>query len=467
MNPRKKSENDKLANRNARKRKAFIKGRYLIILGAIIIAAMFFLRTNSGGLLFGNEAYYHLMVAEKIHDNPSIIIENLYLREYSINPFHIILAAYPKPVFAQFISTIFAMLSAVLFYLLLKRLEYDDPSYSIMLLLSSTMFVYFAVFINADSLAAMIMIAAILMYLKSKNQQNHGRKWSFAGIVAASLLAFFPPFNILFLLILFLIYGDKKREPRVFYSLILFSILSSLISPQFYAQQEQHKIFSDFGSFGGISVIVLLFGLAGIFLKWKETKWMALLFLAISFISLDYSNLNIYTNFFLISTGGIALSFLTRYNWADKNIKNLMFLVIFSSILFSTLSYITFSKNALPEKDTYDALLYLSSQVRQDEIKDYVLSEDDKSMMISYFGLAPFVQISGDGNKKIAEEIFLSNNLEKTRKLLEINDISYIFIDTQMHPADDGLLYLLRNKENFEKIYDSNGMQVWRYLKLS
>ncbi len=447
--------------KTAKKNKMFIKGRYLIILGAIIIAAMFFLRTNSGGLLFGNQAYYHLMVAEKIHNNPNLIIENLYLREYSITPFHIILAMNPTPIFAQFLSTISAIACAVLFYFLLKRLNYDDPSYSIALLLSSTMFIYFAVFVNSDSLALLISFAAILLYLKMQ------RKYIAAATAISFLLIFFPPFNLALLLILFLIYADKKKDKSAFYSLSTFLIFSLIINSQFYFQFEQQKLLSDFGSFGGLSVIVLLFGLAGIFLNWKETKWITLVFIAIFILSLKYSNMNIYTNFFLISTGGIALSFLTRYKWADKNIMNLMFLVIFSSILFSTLSYVTFSKDANPKKDTYDALSFLSSTIKQNELKDNILSEDDKSILITYFGLTPFIPISGNANKNIAEEVFLSNSLEKTRKLLEINDIRYIVLDAKMHPSDEGIEYVLGNKENFEMIYDKNSVQIWRYVNLS
>ena len=68
----------------------------------------------------------------------------------------------------------------------------------------------------------------------------------------------------------------------------------------------------------------------------------------------------------------------------------------------------------------------------------------------------------------ITQEIFKSREFKRTVQLLEDNKISIIWIDKSMkngqvwNSNDEGLLYMFRN-DRFLKIYDTNGIEIWRF----
>ena len=66
--------------------------------------------------------------------------------------------------------------------------------------------------------------------------------------------------------------------------------------------------------------------------------------------------------------------------------------------------------------------------------------------------------------------VFNSNDLEKTKKVLDKYEIDYIFITPEMkkkkmNNKEEGLLFLFRNKETFKNIYKWDDVEIWEYLK--
>ena len=79
-----------------------------------------------------------------------------------------------------------------------------------------------------------------------------------------------------------------------------------------------------------------------------------------------------------------------------------------------------------------------------------------------------------DVNKRYldSQEIFTSRNLEKTKNILGGYNLSYIYITPEMKQGlvwnyeEDGLLFVLKfSPESFEKIYDKDGIEIWKVKK--
>ena len=68
-------------------------------------------------------------------------------------------------------------------------------------------------------------------------------------------------------------------------------------------------------------------------------------------------------------------------------------------------------------------------------------------------------------------EIFYSRNLKDTKILLEKYNINYIWIDNKMknglvwEKEQQGLLFLFRNNETFNNIYNNQGIEIWEIIK--
>lgn len=109
---------------------------------------------------------------------------------------------------------------------------------------------------------------------------------------------------------------------------------------------------------------------------------------------------------------------------------------------------------------------------------DIVLSHYSNGFWIEYFANRPVILDSyfdyiNDLEQKHADSvtIFNSRSLTMTTKLLDKNDITYIWINKPMKEglvwteSDDGLLFLFSNKEKFKKVYSDGWIEIWEYIR--
>jgi uncharacterized membrane protein len=67
----------------------------------------------------------------------------------------------------------------------------------------------------------------------------------------------------------------------------------------------------------------------------------------------------------------------------------------------------------------------------------------------------------------LIEQIFNSSELENTKQLLKELNVTYIYIDGEIRQKhsfpskNQGLFYLLRNRETFKNIYTQDGVEIW------
>ena len=78
--------------------------------------------------------------------------------------------------------------------------------------------------------------------------------------------------------------------------------------------------------------------------------------------------------------------------------------------------------------------------------------------------------VTADQIFKDSEEIFGSNNLVLTSKLLQKNNISYVLVTEDMRQdlvwekPHQGLDFLLSNNETFKKLYSNNLSPLWTFV---
>jgi len=167
---------------------------------------------------------------------------------------------------------------------------------------------------------------------------------------------------------------------------------------------------------------------------------------------------------------GIGMMNVAKSKWDVTLLKNIVLLMLFCGLLFSTLSYARRISEMGPDQEMANSLKWLSVMS-----SGKVFSYPGYSDYIAYFGRKPtMVGTSASENTRyllnITTEIFYSRRLDYTKGFLTEQNISYIVIDGRMRQGlvwsreDQGLLFLLRNNETFRKIYTGGTSEIWEYL---
>jgi len=235
---------------------------------------------------------------------------------------------------------------------------------------------------------------------------------------------------------------------------------------------------SDFGSFYGFSVFMLILAFMGFFILWTQKKkyFLFLITLIILIVSsLYFPFVNIFSNYIFSFLAAITLLAIIRRKWQHRIIKNATLILIFCGLLFSTTSFINRLTENEPKPEQVESLIWLSKYSKQGEV---ILSHYSNGFFIEYFAKRPVVMdemfvYAPDLEERFNDTntIFYSRSLEQTTSLLDKYNVKYIWIDKKMNSGlvwtkkDQGLLFLFRNKETFKNIYSYSEIEIWEYLK--
>ena len=211
---------------------------------------------------------------------------------------------------------------------------------------------------------------------------------------------------------------------------------------------------------------------------WRKKKEHIFIFLPlfVMLISLFYLQpVIIYLNFVLAVFAGYALVRITNMDWQVKMIKRLTILLIICGLTFSAISYLNRVNNMQPDNEIIKSLDWLKHYSEPDEI---VFSHYSKGFWINYVAERPVVidkmlEYYPNAEEKFnaSLEIFYSRNLKNTRAFLNKYNISYIWVDNEMKQGlvwekeQQGLLFLFRNNETFNNIYNNQGIEIWEIKK--
>lgn len=473
------------------------KNLFWIIIGItfLVILTPHIIRLVSyDGLLPGGDAYYHLRMAESIRDNFRIPeYDPLVDRIYNYNPYHFILAlssfVFGFGLASKIIPFILGILSVTFFYLVLKNLGLDEVRtfFVCLILILSPIFIY--TFSSSSHFAIIIFLNILGFYFFIKKQ----RIFTFLAIFTFATIPFFNFFNALVTWILLFTYTVSARINKKKFYFVSFGITTRTIiyhlyifykfglpqKPSFIPTMVIHNSVSDLGAVIGFSFFTILLALVGLVVTWKKRRELyyiyilALLLLISSFYFGGYSN--IYLNFILVILAGYGFFFLMDRKWQIKIIKNTSLLIIICGIVFSMVSYITRFSNMQPDPVEIKSLEWLKHNSKE---SDVVLSHYSNGFWIEYFANRPVIldeyfDYINNLEQRYADsgKIFYSRSLKTTTKLLDENDIRYIWINRPMKEglvwseSNQGLLFLFSNEETFKRVYSDSGIEIWEYIK--
>jgi hypothetical protein len=472
------------------------KKLYWIIIGItlLVILTPHLIRFAAyGGLIPGEDVYYHLRFADFIRQNLKIPADDLLAdRIYSYNPYHMILAAasfaFGLELAAKIIPLVFGLGSMTFFYLILQNLRLGEKKrfFICLILILSPVFVY--TFSTSSHFALIVFLNILGFYFFIHKQ----RIFTFLTLVTFASIPFFNFFNALVTLILLFTYTLCARQNKKKFYIVSFGVTIRTIiyhlyifyrfglpqRPSFITTSIIQNSVSDLGAATGFSFFTILLAFIGLVITWKKRREfyyiyvLALLLIISSFYFGDYTN--IYLNFIIVIMAGYGFFFLMDRRWQIKIIKNASLLLIICGVVFSMVSYIIRFSNMQPYPEEIESLIWLKENSEEDDV---VFSHYSNGFWIEYFAERPvlldsYFEYTNELEQKYADSraIFNSRSLKTTTALLDTNDIMYRWINKPLKQGlvwtepDQGLLFLFSDKEKFKRIYAENGVEIWEYL---
>jgi hypothetical protein len=458
-------------------------------LGIVLIVAFIFLsvplfRFFSGTYAPGSEPYYHLRISNMLHSKITDY-DNLSFsgRTYYLNLNHLIISRFNNILFfILFLPMIFGILSVFLFYKILERFNISKDRVFIisLVLVSSPIFMYTFTVFNLYFLSIFLILLSLYFLIKEN---------ILIPLICVVLLPFFNlalfPFA---LFLLFMYYWKHEKKGFIILaitlpivSLIYYAVVFyPLFLPQVLSLEKQSFLtflISDFGSEFGFSAFLLVLALIGFYFTWKDKKeylQFYILLLVLLTVSYFFPKTNLFLNFFVVYLAGSGIYLLLTMKWKLEVIKTGTILLVICGLLFSGLSYFSRLKNMEPTKEQIKSLNFIKSYSGENEL---VLSHYKNGFWIEFFSERPtvldeYIYYAPNllNRYNDSNSIFYSRKLNFTETLLDKYNIKYIWIDSKMKSGliwekeEQGLLFLLQNKETFKNIYNSSEVEVWEYI---
>ncbi len=446
-------------------------------------------RYQKNSALIGDESYYHLRLSENIEKNGfeknglsdndlSLILGQKYY--FNLIDFVLSLVKH-KIIFMITIPLLLGLASLIFFYLALSRIgiENNQVFFSSILLILSPPFIYIFSSYTVYPFLVFFNILFLFLYL------NNMKKLSFLAIIPTLFISL--PSVFLTSLILFFIYIFNKKDKREILISSSLLILTSLIIyftfyfPNFipnklffFHRNIFSRIISDLGASIGISIFHLVLAFIGLLvIKTKEKRFPNYLILLFALIlSIFFNLIMIFFNFFVCFLASYSLSEIYHKKWEIDVLKNITLILIIYGLLFSSFSFQTRLISSSPTIEEINALAFL-----KDNPSGVVFSHFSNGYQIEYFSeksamIDQRIYTLNNGKELLNDSntIFFSRNIQTTKKLLEKNNISYIFINKEMKDGliwdkrNQGLLFLLDKSTDFKNIYDKDEVEIWQVL---
>ncbi len=456
-----------------------------------------FARDNSS--LIGYESYYNAWHSSQA-DGRFVLVEHNPLGYEGVkdifDPYQLLLSLVSIfldiGLVSRLIPFIMGIASALLFYLILPKLELTENKafLSTLFFISSPIFIYIFSVSSRYSLVVLLNLVGLYAFMRN-------RRYFYLALVSYMLITFFGVFDSLASCAILLIYTifNKKNKRRFYIILVSMFVTSFIYYGIIYMNLglPEHingisagflqQFITALGARTGFSIFMLFLVASGVIASWKQKKIYYPLYLFMFLFTLSSIYLgpfaNIYLNFIFSGFAGMTIFTLIRRRWELNIIRNLLLAIILCGIIFSSFSYITQLSVSGPDDDMIFPLLWLGKHT---DNADVVLSHPQNSYIIRMFAAkTPFTDMSYNYayydytfgstlREKTAGRIFHSRYLQNATALLDENNISYIYIDNQMKKGlvwkedKQEFLFLLRNKENFKRIIKTDNAEIYQYI---
>ena len=461
---------------------------YIAAFAAVVLLLPQLFRIYSGNpTVMGGEPYYHARLADMILEgnyktNDWLIYGG---RQLDLTPYHFVLAGASYITGTDFalrsVPVLIGILSALVFYLILRRFRADRlmSIVSVVILSSSPVFIY-TFNSTQDSLALLFTLIGAYFFF------GNDRKSIFLSIVFFMMASLFSLFNVLLIVIPLLIYSfARKRKQKV--SMAIFFLLAFVYlvkpTPVFYkltpiSGDVLTEVISDIGGMFGIGIFYFILAIIGIIATWNDKKryypfYMILILLGAAFYFAG-SYVMVYMNFYLSIFAALGFIKIKEINWQMKMVKNLTFIIIVCGLLFSMISFSTRIADLPPYSRTFTSLQWLKENSKEEFVASHYLN----GYFIEYIAERPVLidgySISAEdlsGRQADLYSLFHATELNRAEDIMKRYGIRYVMVTSDMKQGivwerpDEGLLYLFRNNETFKNVYSSKEIEIWKYIK--
>lgn len=459
--------------------KSFVKYALLILCG-IILLVIPLLRGSAPG----TDPYLNLRLAENPQLYDSLSFGGRVAAYAWGTP--LLLSLAPQT-FLWLLPIILGLLSFMLYGRLLRSFIENEEAYylSLLLFLLSPAFIYLFSSANTLFVSFFLALSGMVLFFSA-------RPW-FSVPVFAVIPLFDITVSIISLLLLLFATIGKKEKNMVFlcaassmiiiggavYSYYLFAsgfsfyhLPDNAIKP--FAMFSH--IFYDLGSQYGVGIFLFLLAGMGIFGVWKEKYKNLFIFLSIIllfFLSLFLSKASIFLTFILIPFASLGVLNLREHQWWWNVFKVLTLVIVLCGLLFSGLSQI----NRLVE-DEPDSSILLGLEALRWFDPGVVFSDPSRGVWIESTGHPAVMDdnalFAPDAKQRWNDTItaFYSRNLGITEEIFNRYNVQYVWIDEDMKKNlweydTEGLLFILEYTKKFNKIYDREGVGIWRIENVS
>ncbi len=329
------------------------------------------------------------------------------------------------------------------------------------------------------SLAVMFLLAS-LFFMKT------GKYMHVIGLIMFSITAYLNFYLGVFGWIMLLFLEQRKVQNKMqnsrFYVIklaayiipLIFFFDISKINSYFFQKTALERIFVEFGAYNGIAIATFIMMCIGLYMFRDENRIINVAFVAaivISFVHLITG---------LIIINGIAVYLASKLiirmieeRWESSVLKQISVILIFCVIVFSGVSFMHEVGSKKSEADLIDGLLWLKDNSASDAA---AFTHHKYGYKVKFFAERPILldtdlALIKNSREKYDDstEIFNSRNLEKTSSLLEKYRIKFIIITDEMKQGlvwnknEEGLVFVLENNPQFEKVYENSNVDIYEF----
>lgn len=464
---------------------------FLLIIASLSAVAFIRLAHNSPVFPVG-ESYYNLRIAEAIRADPLLMQDALQGKPYHQNPYHYILAALMSmsspDVVSLIVPIVLGLASALLFYLLLVLLGFDEKKavFSLVLLSLSPAFIVLFTTLSLTGFSVFLSLLSLVLLFDHKRSDLQRDTEVFVGIIIMLILAMTSlAAFIITMLLLFTFTIMMNRKLRVFMlALLLFVLLvipltlfssyslESIKRAGFHAF-EIKSMFSVFGAPLGFGIFFLMLFITGFIVIWGSDRGRNLFHVAsLLFVALAFFNsvALAYASFLMVVYCIIAIYYLLERRWELQIVRVGTLLLVLCALIFSGLNQITVLANSEPSKELRDALFSF-----RDLEPGTVLTDTDYGFLVEFYANQ---RAFTDGNSfifddygelKATEAVLLNfSRLKEAEPVLNQTGIKYILITPRMkeliwEDREEKLWFLLRHSKSFDMKSSEAGIDAWTY----
>lgn len=276
------------------------------------------------------------------------------------------------------------------------------------------------------------------------------KKPSLLRLLAPITALFSPLFALLMLLQLY--FTEKKHLIYTAPLTLVFSLLA------LWPPLQQNIVVAEFGDAFGISLFILVLGIAEISFNWqtKSAALFAVLLILAPFFTPALIALSLFSSWY----AAIFIRRLVKRTWLLSEAKTIIPWLAGCLFLFLLISHTLVLANAPPNQELVESL---------ELIEGVVLAPPQLRPIISYYDVIAY----DCSDCSIIDRLYETWQFDQATAILESERIRYILITQEMRSGgvwnrdNEGLLLLFHYSNYFTLLSDTDGLQLWRYERSS